>query len=130
MIRALDRVTDDSDEPLSPPVDDRLLFRIVKRIVTRLPDVCIVLFGSHACGTAREDSDVDLLLISVAVQDRYPLLGELYGLLSPRRLSLDLVAFTPQELQQRIAGFDPFLEEIVSGGRVLYGRLPKLPDVG
>jgi predicted nucleotidyltransferase len=109
---------------LAPPVDDRLLARIVQRILARLPDACIVLFGSHAYGTPRPDSDVDLLVVTDQARQRpFALAGELYIRLRPRTLALDLVLMDRETLARRIRGFDPFLEEVTRKGRVLHGRL-------
>jgi hypothetical protein len=33
---------------------------------------------------------------------------------------MDLIAITPEELEKRLTGFDPFLEDIMNKGRVLY----------
>ncbi|MBH0179493.1 MAG: nucleotidyltransferase domain-containing protein, partial [Nitrospira sp.] len=43
-----------------PPVTDRLLVEVVRRILTIGTPFKVVLFGSHAKGTARPDSDLDL----------------------------------------------------------------------
>lgn len=46
-----------------PPVTDHLLVEVVRRILTIGSPLKIVLFGSHAKGAARPDSDLDLLII-------------------------------------------------------------------
>jgi predicted nucleotidyltransferase len=79
----------------------------------------IILFGWHARGTAQDDSDVDLLVVmpfkgnaihqSVAIIQR----------LNPK-FSLDILARTPEEIQRRLQWRDPFIEEILRQGEVLY----------
>ena len=109
---------------LSAPVSESLLSEMVRRIVAHLPDCCVVLFGSHAYGTPREDSDVDLLVVATAEKGTFSVSGELYGVLRPRDFALDIVVITPDSYRQRLSGFDPFLREVVRKGRVLHGRLP------
>lgn len=109
---------------LTPPITDELLQEIVARVVRRLPDCCLVLFGSHANREARPGSDVDLMVITETDQDPLALAGELYCILRPRTFPLDLVVMTPQELRARRRGFDAFTREVLSSGRVLHGRLP------
>jgi predicted nucleotidyltransferase len=109
---------------LAPPVDDAVLTEIVRRIVTRAPECCIVLFGSHAYGQPREDSDIDLLVITPTSNGLFTKAGEIYSSLSPRSLAIDVVVMTPEMYRQRRRGFDPFLKEVASRGRVLHGRLP------
>ena len=54
-----------------PPVTDQLLEEVVRRILTIGSPSKIVLFGSHAKGTARPDSDLDLLIIEESDLPRY-----------------------------------------------------------
>jgi predicted nucleotidyltransferase len=59
----------------------------------------LILFGSHAVGTAREDSDIDLVVISPSFSDkdyweRVDILSEaIYKVFAP----IDASAFTPEE---------------------------------
>lgn len=59
----------------------------------------LILFGSHATGTAREDSDIDLVVISASFTDknyweRIDILSEaIYKVFAP----IEASAFTPEE---------------------------------
>lgn len=59
----------------------------------------LILFGSHVTGTAREDSDIDLVVISPSFADksyweRIDILSEaIYQVFAP----IDATAFTPEE---------------------------------
>ena len=93
----------------------------VRRELRALSDVrSVVLFGSVARGTAREDSDIDLLIdCEPGVRDRVRKtlyrVGERFG-----------VRFSPvfyRDSERRL--FDTqFLESIVRQGHVLFGNLP------
>ena len=50
----------------TPQVTDDLLNKMVRAIVAEVAPEQIILFGSRARGDAREDSDVDLLVIESA----------------------------------------------------------------
>ena len=79
----------------------------------------IVLFGSYAYGTPKEDSDVDLLVVmpyegtplaqAVAIVQRYR---------TP--FAVDVIVRSQDELQQRIAWNERFTMDILARGRVLY----------
>ncbi|MBI4237673.1 MAG: nucleotidyltransferase domain-containing protein [Deltaproteobacteria bacterium] len=60
------------------------------------------LFGSYAQGTAREESDIDVALVSEDFRDKSEM--ELLGYLSqktiPVHTGLEVLAFTPEELEQ------------------------------
>lgn len=63
------------------------------------------LFGSRAKGTARLDSDVDLLITVpdpwLATHDRVRVLGALWRQYSSYRLPLDLLLYSESEVSQR-----------------------------
>lgn len=104
----------------------RELRQLIDRMVTKLrqeygPDR-VILFGSHAYGEPRPDSDIDLLIIKdteAAPLDRW---SEVRRILSDpdRTVGLEVLVLTPAELARRIDAGDQFIEEIVSRGRVLH----------
>ncbi len=34
---------------------------------------------------------------------------------------MDFIVLTPSEVRHRLSGFDPFLEEVIEKGQMLYG---------
>lgn len=80
----------------------------------------IILFGSYAYGKPGPDSDVDLLIIMRSRQR--PALRRLAvsNALGGHPFPMDVVVLTPREIKTRLAGFDPFLEDALSLGKVLY----------
>jgi uncharacterized protein len=109
---------------LTLPCDEALLDAIRRRIIDRFPDASIVLFGSRASGTSRPDSDLDLLVVANTSVGLFTAAGEVYRVLEPRRVPIDVIFMTPELFAERRKGFDPFVSEIISKGRVLHGRLP------
>jgi predicted nucleotidyltransferase len=81
----------------------------------------IVLFGSWATGTATEDSDVDLLVISRSALPRRERELRLTRRLFGSGVPYDLFVLTPEETE-RLRGSGPFLREILASGQVLYER--------
>lgn len=96
--------------------------RIVRQIVKGYEPVKVILFGSYAYGQATEDSDIDLLIIKDTSErfiDRWVAVRELIA--DPaRRIPVEPIVVTPDELQQRLARGDQFFQEIVSRGKLLY----------
>lgn len=58
----------------------------------------IVLFGSHARGDARDDSDLDLLVIEDEVHDRAGEMVRLRRVLRPLRIPVDILVASTDEV--------------------------------
>ena len=88
-------------------------------IVTHFHPQQIVLFGSYAYGVPNEDSDVDLLVI-LPFQERNIQKQTEIRLAVHRGFAMDILAYTPQQLKERIHLGDSFLREITEKGKILY----------
>jgi predicted nucleotidyltransferase/HEPN domain-containing protein len=98
----------------------RVIRRYARAIAERFQPDKIILFGSYAYGTPHEASDVDILVIMPARDEREQSLKIRYAL--PPPFPMDLIVRTPKELQWRLAGGDSFLREIVSKGKSLHAN--------
>jgi predicted nucleotidyltransferase len=90
-----------------------------RRITERFAPERIVLFGSHARGRARRDSDVDLLVVMRFRGVSARKAAEILNAVEPG-FPVDLLVRTPQEVRRRLAQNDPFFGEIARHGKVLY----------
>ncbi len=101
---------------------DRTLNRMVKRLVRRFNPDQIILFGSHARGAARPESDIDLLVVLPLSGSRRAKQVEMRVALHDIRVPKDIIVVTPEEVarQRNIVGtlIKPALRE----GKVLYDR--------
>lgn len=88
-------------------------------LVERYRPVRITLFGSHATGSARKDSDVDLLVELASVGSGLSTAAGMVREIKPR-FSVDLLVRTPRQVKERLHMGDPFMAEVVSTGKVLY----------
>ncbi|MFN2492706.1 MAG: nucleotidyltransferase domain-containing protein [Pyrinomonadaceae bacterium] len=90
-----------------------------KRIAHEFQPHRIILFGSYAYGHPNEDSDVDLLVIlpfdGKPVRKAIEIRSKVNS-----KIPVELVVRTPEQLAERIANNDWFMQEIVKKGRVLY----------
>lgn len=106
-------------EEMPPVVTRRDIQAFADRIVEAFRPERIVLFGSHAEGTAGPHSDVDLLVIMP--WDGNPLRASLTIIerLQPA-IPVDIIVRTPEDVQRRLAWNDFFLRDILDRGEVLY----------
>ena len=98
---------------------------ITDKIVKEYQPEKIILFGSWAWGNPGPDSDVDLLVVKRTAKSRSDRERELNGLLFPRVFPIDVLVYTPDELERSInENRNLFLEDVVRNGRVLYDAKP------
>ena len=99
------------------------LERIIDVLVKEYQPEKIILFGSCAYGQPHEESDIDLLIIRETDKPFHKRWAEVYSLVSEIVRGLDFSPFviTPEELQRKLEKRDPFFEEILTRGEVLYG---------
>jgi uncharacterized protein len=94
---------------------------LADEIVRRFAPDKIILFGSHACDSAHQYSDVDLLIVT----DRTWPAGDadmaIWAATRPP-FPVDFLVKTPAELDQRYRQFNPVVREAVDQGKVLYDR--------
>lgn len=88
----------------SSPIDPRIS-TVAAGIAAAIPEAQVRLFGSRAKGTARPDSDVDLLItvpdLWITSHDRIRVLGALWRQCSSHRLPLDLLLYSESEVLER-----------------------------
>ena len=100
-------------------VSSEAIQELCNRIIQGFHPERIILFGSYAYGTPRDGSDVDLLVVFPFEGSNLHKAVEIVRQVKPT-FSVDLLAYTPEQLQQRIAWNDFFLREITEKGKVLY----------
>ena len=97
------------------------VIELSERIAKEFHPDKIILFGSHAYGTPREDSDVDLLVILPFEGKPLDKSLEILDRLDPR-FPIDLLARRPDDSARRYAEFDPLIRDASDHGIVLYER--------
>jgi predicted nucleotidyltransferase len=99
-----------------------MLAEMVRRLVAEYQPERIILFGSYAWGEPNEDSDIDLFVVKQTEDRIIQRMAEARRILrrENRKVSLDVIVFTPGELNERLEIGDHFVEDIVNRGRLLY----------
>ena len=101
---------------------DRLLSEMVSRIRAAADPDRIVLFGSRARGTGRPDSDYDLLVIKPSTRPRHKRSGPLYTRLADLPVEVEIMVYTPEEVEDWSNVPRAFVTTALREGKVLYER--------
>jgi predicted nucleotidyltransferase len=100
---------------------DAAIASLVAQIVEAVHPVRIILFGSHARGDARADSDIDLLVVMPDGTHRLDTAGRLYSKISGIGLDYDLVVATVGDLEMYGEKTGPIYKTALREGRIVYG---------
>jgi predicted nucleotidyltransferase len=98
-----------------------LLPEMVDRIVRRFDPEQIILFGSHARGDARPDSDVDLLVI-METDDPFEASVAVMSALRDLGVYKDIVVQTPDRVRAEANIMGTVERNALREGKVLYER--------
>jgi predicted nucleotidyltransferase len=103
----------------------RAIHAVVEQIAEKFQPEKIILFGSYAHGQPRPESDVDLLVVMDTPLRNREQAAQIARAID-YHFGLDLLVRRPQQLAERLALGDFFLQEVIEKGKVLYAR----PDIG
>jgi len=103
----------------------RAIHAVVEQIAEKFQPEKIILFGSYAHGQPRPESDVDLLVVMDTPLRNREQAAQIARAID-YHFGLDLLVRRPQQLAERLALGDFFLQEVIEKGKVLYAR----PDTG
>ena len=108
------------------PVTDALLDQMVQAIVAEVDPEQVILFGSRARGDAREDSDVDLVVVEAEpfgkTRSRRLEAVRLWKSLSAFIVPKDILVYSRDEVEYWRDSLSHVLARALREGRVLYER--------
>jgi predicted nucleotidyltransferase len=107
-------------------IDGMINLHDIKQVATKLGVAAnadrVILFGSYARGDAREHSDVDYMVVAKSTLPRFKRSRELYKLLRPHPFGMDIVVYTPDEIERGKLTPVSFVSAVLREGKILYDR--------
>ena len=103
-------------------ISSKQLDSIVTRIIEIYQPEKIILFGSMADGTDKESSDIDLLLVKDTDENPVNRAAMIRKSLRDFILPLDILVFTPDEIERDKQRKFTFIYHVLKSGKVLYAR--------
>ena len=99
---------------------DEIIAEMTRRIVEKFDPLQVILFGSHARGDARADSDIDLLVVFPHVENAFAQAVAIRSELRGLGVAKDVVVTSPDEIAAWGTLIGSVLEPALREGRVLY----------
>jgi predicted nucleotidyltransferase len=100
----------------------RAIDEIVRRVAEQFAPEQIILFGSHATGTADRDSDLDLLVVMPVQGSKRDKAVEIGVALHDIPVPMDIIVTTPEDFEWRKEIVGTIERPASLEGRVLYAR--------
>ena len=101
---------------------------MVGAIVAEVDPEQVILFGSRARGDAREDSDVDLIVVEAEPfgpeRSRHTEMVRLYHALAGFRVGIDVLVYSQDDVEYWRDSLNHVLARALREGRTLYRRGP------
>jgi predicted nucleotidyltransferase len=101
-----------------------LISEIAADIIEAVDPERIILFGSHARGTAQADSDIDLIVV-METEERPAdacIRVKRAARAGHKGVPMDVLVYTPREFADRLEHGDPWIRQLSREGVLLYAR--------
>lgn len=105
-------------------ISEAIIDQIVQKIVDQVNPLQVILFGSYASGMPNIDSDVDLFVIVESNLPRHKRSAKIRLLFSPAPCPLDILVYTPQEVESCSGVVNHIVTHVMTTGKILYERSP------
>ena len=104
-------------------VQTDMVNEVKNRLVKTYNPLAIYIFGSYAWGSPTDDSDLDLLVV-IDASDEKSFKRPVSGHMALRDLdvSKDIIVYTKEEFDRASADTTTFVSKIVRDGKLIYAR--------
>jgi predicted nucleotidyltransferase len=112
----------DKPLPYGELLSSELLNAIIAKIACELCPEKVIIFGSYARGTPGPDSDLDILIVMNSELPRHKRVLNVRALFNPQPCPMDILVYTPQEVQYWNGTINHIITEAFETGIVHYER--------
>ena len=92
---------------------------ITNKIAEKYQPEKIILFGSYVWGDPNPDSDIDLFIIKKTMESPHKRRVEVSRIIQDREFPVDILVYTPKEVENRLKLGDFFVKNVITKGRMI-----------
>ncbi len=104
-----------------PIITEEFIRDITRKIVHVIHPDKVILFGSYAYGNPKKESDLDLLIVKESDKPPHKRSIPIRRLFRGYMIPMDILVYTPQEVERYKNTKGSFTYNILTKGKVLYG---------
>ncbi len=104
-------------------IDEATIRKAVRLLQEAAPGSTVIVFGSCARGDAKDDSDLDIMVVEPEVADRHQEMVRLSDVLRPLRIPVDVLVVTKQTFDYWAETPGSIYHEVALEGRVFHAPL-------
>jgi len=103
--------------------DKTIINKIINAVLKVIVPDKVILFGSHARGDARPDSDYDILIIKSGIENGNRIEGDIYEKLFDEDIdvSVDVLVATPEIIEKYKDALGCIIKPALREGIIIYG---------
>lgn len=101
-----------------------IINQVVEKLKAEYNPEKIFLFGSYAWGKPTDESDIDIFIVKDTAKNTRERFVEVKRIIYDPEMQVSIMPIiaTPGELNERIAGRNSFIIEILEKGKLLYAK--------
>ena len=101
---------------------DATLDKILKKILEIITPEKIILFGSRAKDSNKEDSDYDILIVKSGIENKREISRKIYRNLLGTNASVDIIIEMPEIIDKYKDSVGYIYKNILQEGKIIYGK--------
>ena len=103
-------------------IDEKTIAEAVELLRRAAPSATIIVFGSAARGETTRDSDLDILVVEPAVNDRWAEMVRLRDVLGPLRIPIDVLVYSQETFDYWVETPGTVIYEAAQEGRIFESK--------
>ncbi len=107
---------------LCQPITEQTVNRVLKKIISHLHPLKIILFGSYVKSETKNPNDLDILIVMKSNVPAHKRAAKVKMLFNPSPCPMDVIIYTPEEFNKWRGTANHIITEAIHNGKIVYER--------